>query len=324
LNCSLVENPESVNQGNTRSLRKLFAELGKIGELMVSDSEQHPEDLVLDLDGTVRIKCGDGRFVPYTDLAQTQARRIVDTVAAMSDEVVTREKPVLQTDLVLGPYRYRFTATIPPLTERVVFAIRFAARRLYRLADYEAAGMADERSIAAIRTAINERQNILIAGGADSGKTTFANACLLHIAENCPARVVIIEDTRELQFPESLGVSLCASADESMRDCLRIALRMAPDRIAVGEVRGGEAYDLMKAWNTGHPGGVATVHANSARSALYRMEELISEVMVAPARGLIGRTIGLIVFLTGSGKHRLVKEVARPRLVDGDFAVEPI
>ena len=134
----------------------------------------------------------------------------------------------------------------------------------------------------------------------------------------------MIEDTRELQFPPALGVSLCATAALTMRDCLRYALRLAPDRIAVGEVRGGEAYELMKAWNTGHPGGVATVHANSARAALYRLEELISEAMPAPSRELIGRTIGLIVFLAGSGLSRRVREVVRPRIVDGDFAAEPV
>ena len=324
MNCSLVEIPAAVNPVNIRSLKKLFAELGEIATLMTSDSAQHPEDLVLDLDGVVRVKGSDGRFRDYMNLGDEQARRIVDTVAAMADAVITDDKPVLETDLVVGGYRYRFTAAIPPLTERVVFAIRFAARRLYRLEDYETAGMASAHAITGIRSAITGRQNILIAGGADSGKTTFANACLLHIAEQCPARVVMIEDTRELQFPSHLGISLCATGALTMRDCLRYALRLAPDRIAVGEVRSGEAFELMKAWNTGHPGGVATVHANSAREALYRIEELISEVVVAPSRELVGRTIGLIVFLTGSGLSRRVKEVVRPRIVAGDFVVEPV
>ena len=326
LNRSLSEISETVNTDtrNSRILQTLFSEFGEFTSLFLSEASNQPEDLVLDLDGTVRVKRGAGGFERFMDLPESQARRIVDTVAAMSDEVITRDKPALETDLVLGPYRYRFTAAVPPLTERVVFAIRFAARRLYRLEDYETAGMADPRWTAAICAALERRENILIAGGADSGKTTFANACLAHIAEHCPARVVMIEDTRELQFPPTMGVSLCATAGVSMRDCLRYALRLAPDRIAVGEVRGGEAYELMKAWNTGHPGGVATVHANSARAALYRLEELISEAMPAPSRELIGRTIGLIVFLAGSGSSRRVREVVRTRIVDGDFAAEPV
>jgi type IV secretion system protein VirB11 len=247
LNRSLSEISEAVNSDtrNSRILQKLFSEFGEITSLFLSEASNQPEDLVLDLDGTVRVKRGAGHFERFMDLPESQARRIVDTVAAMSDEVITREKPALETDLVLGPYRYRFTAAVPPLAERVVFAIRFAARRLYRLEDYATAGMADPRWTAAIRAALERRENILIAGGAGSGKTTFANACLAHIAEHCPARVVMIEDTRELQFPPAMGVSLCATAALTMRDlpALCVAPGAGPDRGRRGAGRGSLRAD---------------------------------------------------------------------------------
>ena len=134
----------------------------------------------------------------------------------------------------------------------------------------------------------------------------------------------MIEDTRELQFPPAMGVSLCATAALTMRDCLRYALRLAPDRIAVGEVRGGEAYELMKAWNTGHPGGITTVHANSPRAALYRLEQLVQEAVMTVPRRLIAEAINLVVFIKGRGTGRQINLLAEIKGIgpDGDYVLE--
>jgi P-type conjugative transfer ATPase TrbB len=176
-----------------------------------------------------------------------------------------------------------------------------------------------------LRQAVRERKNILIAGGTSTGKTTLVNALLQEIATTGD-RVILIEDTVELQ---------CLAADHvplrtrfgvvSMRELVRSTLRLRPDRIVVGEVRGGEALDLLKAWGTGHPGGIATIHAGSALGALSRLEQLILEVTVTPPRALIAEAIDLIVFIAGRGQARRVDALVRVTGLDGDaYRLEPV
>jgi type IV secretion system protein VirB11 len=141
----------------------------------------------------------------------------------------------------------------------------------------------------ALADAVSARSNILVVGGTSSGKTTLANALLAEMA-HLEERVILIEDTRELQCaaPDTVARTRPASEDGggvTMADLVRSTLRLRPDRIVVGEIRGAEALDMLKAWNTGHPGGIATVHANSAASALHRIEQLVQEsVTTVPAR----------------------------------------
>ena len=140
----------------------------------------------------------------------------------------------------------------------------------------------------------------------------------------CDERVILIEDTRELQSPAPDTVALRTRASSvTMGDLVRSTLRLRPDRIIVGEVRGPEALDMLKAWNTGHPGGIATVHANSAVSALYRIEQLIQEVVVSVPRPLIAEAIDLIVFISGRGIARRVSELVRVTGLDdqGNYAL---
>jgi type IV secretion system protein VirB11 len=174
--------------------------------------------------------------------------------------------------------------------------------------------------------AVVERRNILVAGGTSSGKTTLANALLAELAA-LDERVILIEDTRELQCaaPDTVALRTRPGA-VNMADLVRSTLRLRPDRIIVGEVRGGEALDMLKAWNTGHPGGIATVHANSARSALYRLEQLIQEAVATVPRRLIAEAIDLIVFITGRGTARRIGCIAALDGLDanGDYAVRPL
>jgi type IV secretion system protein VirB11 len=172
--------------------------------------------------------------------------------------------------------------------------------------------------------AVVERKNILVAGGTSSGKTTLANALLAEMA-HLDERVILIEDTRELQCAAPDVVALRTRAGTasgggivSMYDHVRSKLRSRPDRINVGEVRGREALDMLKAWNTGHPGGIATVHANSAVSALYRLESLVQETVVTVPRRLIAEAIDMIAFISGRGLARRVETVARVAGLDPD------
>jgi len=163
----------------------------------------------------------------------------------------------------------------------------------------------------------------LISGGTSSGKTTLANALLAEVAR-LDERVILIEDTRELQCAASDCVALrTKSGVVSMADLVRSTLRLRPDRIIIGEVRGAEALDMLKAWNTGHPGGIATVHANSARSALYRLEQLVQETVVTVPRRLIAEAIDLVVFIGGRGTARRIETIAEVSGLgpDGDYAV---
>jgi type IV secretion system protein VirB11 len=174
--------------------------------------------------------------------------------------------------------------------------------------------------------AVVERRNVLVAGGTSSGKTTLANALLAEMAHR-DERVILIEDTRELQCAAPDTVALRTRPGvASMADLVRSTLRLRPDRIVVGEVRGGEALDMLKAWNTGHPGGIATVHANSAKSALYRLEQLIEEAVVTVPRRLIADAVDVVVFIEGRGASRRVSEIAVLEGVDpaGDYALRPL
>lgn len=176
---------------------------------------------------------------------------------------------------------------------------------------------------AILRASVAERKNILVAGGTSTGKTTLANALLAEIAKSSD-RVVLIEDTRELQCAAPNLVSLrTKDGVASLSDLVRSSLRIRPDRIPIGEVRGAEALDLLKAWGTGHPGGVGTIHAGSAIGALRRLEQLIQEAVVTVPRALIAETIQIIAVLAGRGKERRLIELAAVQGLDayGDYVL---
>lgn len=204
----------------------------------------------------------------------------------------------------------RFEGLLPPVVTAPTFAIRKPAVAVFTLSDYVAAGIMSEPQAGVLRRAVAERRNILVAGGTSTGKTTLTNALLAEIATTGD-RVVLIEDTRELQCSAPNFVALrTKDGIASLSDLVRSSLRLRPDRIPIGEVRGPEALDLLKAWSTGHPGGIGTLHAGSAIGALRRLEQLIQEAVVAVPRALIAETIGLIAVLAGRGPARRLAELA--------------
>ncbi|WP_443137049.1 P-type conjugative transfer ATPase TrbB [Mameliella sp. AT18] len=219
----------------------------------------------------------------------------------------------------------RFEGLLPPVVAAPTFAIRKPAIAVFSLDDYVAAGIMRSDQATALRAAVTSRKNILVAGGTSTGKTTLTNALLAEVAKSAD-RVVIIEDTRELQCAAPNLIAMrTKDGVATLSDLVRSSLRLRPDRIPIGEVRGPEALDLLKAWGTGHPGGIGTIHAGTAIGALRRLEQLIQEVVVTVPRALIAETIDLVAVLSGRGAKRSLAELSTVTGLtpDGDYRLSP-
>jgi type IV secretion system protein VirB11 len=255
-------------------------------------------------------------------LAAADGERIVRLVAHHVGAEVHAARPRVSAEL--PETGERFEGLLPPVVTAPAFAIRKPAIAVFTLEDYVAAGIMAEVQAEMLRQAVRERRNILVAGGTSTGKTTLTNALLAEVAKTTD-RVVLIEDTRELQCSSANLVALrTKDGVASLSDLVRSSLRLRPDRIPIGEVRGAEALDLLKAWGTGHPGGIGTIHAGTALGALRRLEQLIQEAVVTVPRALIAETIDVIAVLSGRGVDRRLAELARVEGLkpDGDYLIQ--
>lgn len=252
-----------------------------------------------------------GKYFTAITLSSAQAGNAVRLVAATHSEVVDAEHPVVACEL--PETGARFQGWLPPVVSAPSFTIRKRATRIYTLDDYLRHGSITEEQVAILRQAIKARKNVLIAGGTASGKTTFANA-LLHELADTPDRVIVLEDLPELQIAVADCVKLTTTNTVSMRDLIKGVLRMRPDRIIIGEVRDGSALELLKAWNTGHPGGICTIHANSPEATISRLEDLVREVVTQVPSSLIREAIDIIVFMRrdAQGKYK-VASITEPK-----------
>lgn len=284
-------------------------------------------EIMVNPDGVLRLdRLGEGRLETSATLTAAEIERIIRLVASHIRMEAHADAPIVSAELPArddGLAGERFEGLLPPVAAAPCFTIRKPAKRIYALADYVADRIMLPRQADALREAIAKRRNILVAGGTSSGKTTLANALLAEVAQS-DERVILIEDTRELQCAARDCVALRTKAGVvSLADLVRSTLRLRPDRIIVGEVRGAEALDMLKAWNTGHPGGIATVHANSAQSALYRLEQLVQETVLTVPRRLIAEAIDLVVFISGRGLCRRIDTIAEVTGLspDGDYVL---
>ena len=317
----------SAGEAAERRRTMLRSAMGPAIEAALSNA--HVVEVMVNPDGALRIDVlGEGRVDTGVRMAPEQVERIIRLVASHARTEVHGAAPIVSAEL--PPHGEgageRFEGLLPPVSLAPCFSIRKPAARVYTLLDYVKAGIASPEAARLLSMAVVERLNILVAGGTSSGKTTLANALLAEMAE-LDERVILIEDTRELQCPAADRVELrTRTGAVSMADLVRSTLRLRPDRIIVGEVRGAEALDMLKAWNTGHPGGIATVHANSAASALTRIEQLVQESVVTVPRRLIAEAIDLIVFIAGRGAARRIATIARVEGVSptGDYALTEI
>ena len=290
-----------------RRTAKLESELGSRLRAFIADPDI--TEVMLNPDGRLWTEGFQTGLVRHGTFEAHRAEALIGTVADCVDTVVTRERPIVSGLLPIA--NCRFEGLLPPVVARPCFTLRKPALKVFSLDDYLADGALSAQQALSLRNAVARRANILIAGGTGSGKTTLANALIAEIARLCPDdRLVLLEDTPEIQCLQANHVRLLSTDTVDMTALLRSTLRQRPDRILIGEVRGGEALALLKSWNTGHPGGLATIHANSAAGALTRLEHLIGEATPTPMRALIDQAVDLVVFIEKTEAGRHIREIA--------------
>lgn len=272
----------------------------------IMDYLQDPSiiEIMLNPDGHIFIdQLRIGKSPTQIFISPEQAENIIKLVASYKNYEVHEKTPMVATEIpFLGA---RFQGWLPPVVKAASFAIRKRATNIFTLEHYVKEKALTQKQAYFLQNAVLNRKNILIVGGTGTGKTTFANA-LLDVLKGTNDRILILEDLPELQLLAEDVVFMNTTDSVNMRDLVKGSLRMRPDRIIIGEVRDGAALELLKAWNTGHPGGISTLHANSIETTPYRLEDLIREVVATPPQYLIPQAVDLVVFIERT-KHGLRK-----------------
>ncbi|MHA7777921.1 P-type conjugative transfer ATPase TrbB [Roseibium sp. M-1] len=296
---------------NGESRRRLIAGLeDSLGSTILSAlSDEAVVEIMLNPDGQLFIERVGRCMEPSGEMTSHDAQIIMGKVAHALGTEITTDKPIISGELPIGGHR--FEGLLPPVVSKPSFTIRKKASLLIPLSKYVEDGVMLEVQAAVIRDAVTGRKNILVSGGTGTGKTTLTNAIIGEMVSVAPDhRLVILEDTAEIQCAARNAVTLHTSDNVDMQRLLKSTMRLRPDRIIVGEVRDGAALTLLKAWNTGHPGGIATVHSDNAFTALTRLEQLIAEVSQQPMPQVIAEAVDLIVSIERSPEHgRIVRDI---------------
>jgi type IV secretion system protein VirB11 len=298
---------KTIDEARSRELRRLHADLGPL--VLEALSDPHTVEVLLNADGTLWQERLGEPLREIGAMGAWQAESLLRAVAAWLNVVVTRESPLIEGELPDGS---RFAGQMPPVVSAPCFAIRKRASSVYTLGQYVDAGIMTLAQADLIRQAVKGRRNVVITGGVGTGKSTLVNAVLADISRQYPdERILVLEDTVELQVSSRNVVAYRTSETVDMRRLIRMTLRMRPDRIIVGEVRGPEALDLLVAWNLGHEGGISTLHANHAKAALSRLRLLVSMHPDAPdpIEPLIAEARPLLIHLTRAPGGRVLREV---------------
>jgi pilus assembly protein CpaF len=275
-----------------------------VSEIMVNGSQR----VFVERDGIVYP-------VEGVTIEERSLKVAVKNIARLLGDDVSEEAPILDARLPDGS---RVAAVFPPCSlGGTTLTIRKFHARFWTCQELVRVGMITDDLVDLVRQALSSRDNILISGGTGTGKTTLLNALATLLPES--DRIVVIEDTAELQFTHSNLVRFEARRAQpdlpavTIRDLLRASLRHRPDRIIVGEVRGGEAFDLLQTLNTGHSGSLSTIHANSAELALARFASCVLQSGIDlpyPAiRRLISESIDLVIHLERRRGIRSVSEL---------------
>jgi type IV secretion system protein VirB11 len=273
---------------------------------------QDPEtvEIMVNADGRIWQEKLGKKIQHIGNIQTAQVEAVIKTVAGFHGKEVNRFNPMIEGEFPLD--NSRFAGQLPPIVSSPTFAIRKKAIKIFTLEQYVETGVLSPRHSDVIKDAVRQHRNILVIGGTGSGKTTLINAIINEMVVNDPdERIFIIEDTGEIQCAAQNFVQYHTTLEVDMTQLLKTTLRMRPDRILVGEVRGPEALDLLDAWNTGHEGGAATLHANDALSGLTRLESLISRNPSAPKEimPLIAEAVDMVVHITRTPHGRKIQQI---------------
>ena len=270
----------------------------------------------------------EGKVKTEIYLTPGKAQAIIELAAGQAGKVVNEDIPSISVEI--QGYGARFQGEIPPIVRYPQFNIRKKAVKIFTFQEYVETGFMSEKYKNFLEGSIQARKNILVAGGTGTGKTTFLNAILAAIAAISPYhRLISLEDLPELQCPAEDYSPMFTKQDTgdskiryNMTRLLADCMRRSPDRIIVGEVRDGAAYTMLKAWNTGHPGGACTVHADGAEEGLTRIKSLAQEDSAAgDVKELIGEAIDVVVAiqhveLPDGRKSRIVSDIIEVKSYD--------
>ncbi|ABQ54169.1 TPA: P-type conjugative transfer ATPase TrbB [Legionella pneumophila subsp. pneumophila] len=291
-----------------RAKEKLRRELGDLIGNVLNDPKT--VEIMCNADGKIwQERLGESMRC-IGNITVARAESIIKTIAGFHGKEVTRFKPMLEGELPLDGSR--FAGQLPPVVSGPTFAIRKKAISVFTLDDYVQSEIMTPAQCEVIQQAVANHRNILVIGGTGSGKTTLVNAIIDEMVKSAPEeRIFIIEDTGEIQCTAENCIQYHTTLDVSMTQLLKTTLRMRPDRILVGEVRGGEALDLLDAWNTGHEGGAATLHANNCIAGLHRLKSLITRNPAAPSEiePLIGEAVHCVVHIARTPAGRRIEEI---------------
>jgi len=319
--------PDDCTPSESRSrheavLRTAVAQLVKFLE------DEAVVEIMLNADGSIWIeRVGDGMSCSSVTMSPESAMRMLRVVATQMNVELSERQPSVAGKLPI--WGARVQASIPPIVDAPVFALRKPAKLIFDLQDYVERQILSAEEADALRRAVRDRENILIGGGTGSGKTTFANALLREIALT-DARVYLVEDNPELQCTARNKVQVLVQPPAyGWNRAIVDAMRFRPDRIVIGEIRDGAALEMLKAWNTGHRGGLCTVHANNTRAMLDRLCQLIEEIVPVAPRALVAETVNLCVHIRRDPAHpagRSLTGIDRVRGLssNGDWVLEPV
>ncbi|MXS78111.1 P-type conjugative transfer ATPase TrbB [Nitrosomonas sp. JL21] len=273
---------------------------------------QDPEtvEIMVNADGRIWQEKLGQKIQHIGNIQAAQAEAVIKTVAGFHGKEISRFNPIIEGEFPVD--NSRFAGQLPPVVTSPTFAIRKKAIKIFTLEQYVKTGALSPKHSEVIKDAVRKHRNILVIGGTGSGKTTLINAIIHEMVMNDPdERIFILEDTGEIQCAAENFVQYHTTLDVNMTQLLKTTLRMRPDRILVGEVRGPEALDLLDAWNTGHEGGAATLHANDALSGLTRLESLISRNPSAPKEimPLIAEAVDMVVHIARVPSGRKIQQI---------------
>ena len=287
-----------------RTLALFESSLGP--EILALKNNSDVIEIMLNPDKTVWVDTlSSGMYKTDIIVEPEKSRTIINLVADSSNTIIGNRNPRISAEIPGDGSR--FEGTLPPIVENPSFTIRKKALLIFTLDDYVKSGIMTKAQKDVIVKGVLDRKNMLVIGGTSSGKTTLTNAIINEMTVT-KHRLLILEDTREIQSKAENSVFFRTCDDVSMQDLLKTSMRYRPDRIIIGELRSGEALDLLTAWNSGHPGGISTIHSDTPEGGIKQLEQYIQRVSVSKQQELIAMTVNyLIVIIKNEENKRQIK-----------------